>query len=83
MHILGNKVDRKKIEEMESNSSGKQCTSPSISESSISLGEDSNSALDSFKIQGISAHAQASDHPNEILSDFLLTEEDLHGNYWM
>ncbi|XP_046424071.1 cysteine-rich protein 2-binding protein isoform X1 [Neodiprion fabricii] len=56
----------------------KQRISPSPSESSISVGEDSNYGGESSRSQGLSMYSRAYVQPSETLSDFLLAEDDVH-----
>ncbi|XP_015597846.1 cysteine-rich protein 2-binding protein [Cephus cinctus] len=71
-------MDRKKqVNNPVKNSSNKRYDSPTPSESSISVGEDSNYGGESSRSQGPSMYSRAYVQPSETLSDFLLAEDDI------
>lgn len=72
-------MDRKKQNGNQQKLSVKSYISPTPSESSISVGEDSNYGTESVKTQGPSMYSQAYVQPTETLSDLLLEEDELNG----
>nr|XP_050867166.1 cysteine-rich protein 2-binding protein isoform X1 [Vespula vulgaris] len=71
-------MDRKKQNGNQQKLSVKSYISPTPSESSISVGEDSNYGTESVKTQGPSMYSQAYVQPTETLSDLLLEEDELN-----
>jgi len=53
--------------------------SPAPSDSSVSVGEDSNYSMDLFKSQTLSIYSQAYVRPTATLSDFLLEGDEPDG----
>lgn len=72
-------TEKKKQISQQGKLNNKTCNSPSPSESSISVGEDSNYGGESVKHQEPSMYSQAYVQPSETLSDFLLEEDELNG----
>ena len=58
----------------------KQYNSPTPSESSTSVGEDSNCAIDTAKTPALSMYSRAYVQPTEMLSDFLMADDDMQGS---
>lgn len=71
-------TDRKKHGSSQLKASNKQQDSPTPSESSISVGDDSNCGGESFRRQGPSMYSRAYVQPSETLFDFLLADDDTH-----
>lgn len=72
-------MERKRQLGGQSKAIAKHRSSPTPSESSISVGEDSNYGGESSRSQGPSMYSRAYVQPSETLSDFLLAEDDVHG----
>lgn len=74
-------MDRKKQVGNQVKSMNRLHHSPTPSESSISVGEDSICGNELIKSQGCSAYSQAYVQPNKTLLDFLLEEDELSSMY--